>query len=134
MHPLPNLWPHAFLTAAGNSKKAAKKAAAEKMVSKLLSLSGCSEITWVGLNTAHSSSDQRRQLQHLPARPFFQLSVSTYSFCLTFHYADAQTERPIREPKELDGGDHLSTEKKPAEHPQHGLHSEDVGAVQGAGL
>ncbi|XP_040058517.2 interferon-inducible double-stranded RNA-dependent protein kinase activator A homolog isoform X1 [Gasterosteus aculeatus] len=32
--------------AAGNSKKAAKKAAAEKMVSKLQSLSGCSEITW----------------------------------------------------------------------------------------
>ncbi|XP_035859831.1 interferon-inducible double-stranded RNA-dependent protein kinase activator A homolog isoform X1 [Sander lucioperca] len=30
----------------GNSKKAAKMAAAEKMVSKLQSLSGCSEITW----------------------------------------------------------------------------------------
>ncbi|CAJ1079435.1 interferon-inducible double-stranded RNA-dependent protein kinase activator A homolog isoform X2 [Xyrichtys novacula] len=32
--------------AVGNSKKAAKKAAAEKMVGKLQSLSGCSEITW----------------------------------------------------------------------------------------
>lgn len=32
--------------AVGNSKKAAKKAAAEKMVEKLQSLSGCSEITW----------------------------------------------------------------------------------------
>ncbi|XP_028249394.1 interferon-inducible double-stranded RNA-dependent protein kinase activator A homolog isoform X2 [Parambassis ranga] len=32
--------------AVGNSKKAAKKAAAEKMVAKLQSLSGCSEITW----------------------------------------------------------------------------------------
>ncbi|KAM9851425.1 interferon-inducible double-stranded RNA-dependent protein kinase activator A homolog isoform 2-T2 [Aulostomus maculatus] len=32
--------------AVGNSKKAAKKAAAEKMVVKLQSLSGCSEITW----------------------------------------------------------------------------------------
>lgn len=35
------------LTAVGSSKKAAKKAAAEKMVAKLQSLSGCSEITWV---------------------------------------------------------------------------------------
>ncbi|XP_062313766.1 interferon-inducible double-stranded RNA-dependent protein kinase activator A homolog isoform X1 [Osmerus eperlanus] len=33
-------------TAMGNSKKAAKKAAAEKMVAKLQSLSGCPEITW----------------------------------------------------------------------------------------
>ncbi|XP_030613208.1 interferon-inducible double-stranded RNA-dependent protein kinase activator A homolog [Archocentrus centrarchus] len=32
--------------AVGNSKKAAKKTAAEKMVAKLQSLSGCSEITW----------------------------------------------------------------------------------------
>ncbi|XP_036966097.1 interferon-inducible double-stranded RNA-dependent protein kinase activator A homolog [Acanthopagrus latus] len=32
--------------AVGNSKKAAKKAAAEKMVVRLRSLSGCSEITW----------------------------------------------------------------------------------------
>uniref|UniRef100_A0A3Q0SMA4 Protein kinase, interferon-inducible double stranded RNA dependent activator n=1 Tax=Amphilophus citrinellus TaxID=61819 RepID=A0A3Q0SMA4_AMPCI len=32
--------------AVGNSKKAAKKTAAEKMVTKLQSLSGCSEITW----------------------------------------------------------------------------------------
>ncbi|XP_037345004.2 interferon-inducible double-stranded RNA-dependent protein kinase activator A homolog isoform X2 [Pungitius pungitius] len=32
--------------AAGNSKKAAKKAAAEQMVLKLQSLSGCSDITW----------------------------------------------------------------------------------------
>lgn len=32
--------------AIGNSKKAAKKSAAEKMVAKLKSLSGCSEITW----------------------------------------------------------------------------------------
>lgn len=32
--------------AVGNSKKAAKKAAAEKMMAKLQSLSGCSEITW----------------------------------------------------------------------------------------
>ncbi|XP_039861380.1 interferon-inducible double-stranded RNA-dependent protein kinase activator A homolog isoform X2 [Simochromis diagramma] len=30
----------------GNSKKAAKKVAAEKIVAKLQSLSGCSEITW----------------------------------------------------------------------------------------
>lgn len=34
-------------TAVGNSKKAAKKAAAEKMVAKLRSLSGSAEITWV---------------------------------------------------------------------------------------
>ncbi|KAG7467613.1 interferon-inducible double-stranded RNA-dependent protein kinase activator A [Solea senegalensis] len=33
--------------AVGNSKKMAKKAAAEKMVAKLQSLSGCSEITWM---------------------------------------------------------------------------------------
>uniref|UniRef100_A0A3Q3VQG7 DRBM domain-containing protein n=1 Tax=Mola mola TaxID=94237 RepID=A0A3Q3VQG7_MOLML len=32
--------------AAGNSKKVAKKAAAEKMVARLQSLLGCSEITW----------------------------------------------------------------------------------------
>lgn len=32
--------------AVGNSKKAAKKAAAEKIVAKLQNLSGCSEITW----------------------------------------------------------------------------------------
>lgn len=36
-----------FLTAVRNSKKRAKKAAAEKMVAKLQSLSGGSEITWV---------------------------------------------------------------------------------------
>ncbi|XP_019945146.1 interferon-inducible double-stranded RNA-dependent protein kinase activator A homolog isoform X2 [Paralichthys olivaceus] len=33
--------------AVGNSKKVAKKAAAEKMFAKLQSLSGCSEITWM---------------------------------------------------------------------------------------
>lgn len=33
-------------TAVGNSKKVAKRAAADKMVAKLQSLSGCSEITW----------------------------------------------------------------------------------------
>ncbi|XP_077583815.1 interferon-inducible double-stranded RNA-dependent protein kinase activator A homolog isoform X1 [Stigmatopora nigra] len=35
-------------TASGISKKAAKKAAADKMVAKLQSLSGSTEITWVG--------------------------------------------------------------------------------------
>lgn len=33
--------------AVGNSKKAAKKAAAEKMMEKLQSLSGCSEMAWI---------------------------------------------------------------------------------------
>ncbi|KAJ3591580.1 hypothetical protein NHX12_006713 [Muraenolepis orangiensis] len=33
-------------TAMGNSKKGGKKAAAEKMIAKLQSLSGCGEITW----------------------------------------------------------------------------------------
>jgi len=45
-HPVLNLL-SCVSTAMGNSKKAAKKTAAEKMVSKLQSLSGCSEITWV---------------------------------------------------------------------------------------
>lgn len=33
-------------TASGNSKKSGKKAAADKMIAKLRSLSGCGEITW----------------------------------------------------------------------------------------
>lgn len=38
---------HVYPIAMGNSKKVAKKAAAEKMVAKLQNLSGCPEITWV---------------------------------------------------------------------------------------
>ncbi|XP_055734649.1 interferon-inducible double-stranded RNA-dependent protein kinase activator A homolog [Salvelinus fontinalis] len=40
-------------TAMGNSKKVAKKAAAEKMVAKLQNLSGCPEITWTPKPSVH---------------------------------------------------------------------------------
>ncbi|XP_041857410.1 interferon-inducible double-stranded RNA-dependent protein kinase activator A homolog [Melanotaenia boesemani] len=53
--------------AVGNSKKAAKKAAAEKMMAKLQNLSGCSEITWtpkpsVRFDTIMNSTAERISL------------------------------------------------------------------------
>ncbi|XP_026151441.1 interferon-inducible double-stranded RNA-dependent protein kinase activator A homolog [Mastacembelus armatus] len=59
-------------TAIGNSKKAAKKAAAEKMVAKLQSLSGCSEITWMPKpsvrfeNLRNSSAEKMSLLRRNP--------------------------------------------------------------------
>ncbi|XP_071331014.1 interferon-inducible double-stranded RNA-dependent protein kinase activator A homolog [Trachinotus anak] len=58
--------------AVGNSKKAAKKAAAEKMVAKLQSLSGCSEITWTPKpsvrfeNLRNSSAEKMSLLRRNP--------------------------------------------------------------------
>ncbi|XP_029386538.1 interferon-inducible double-stranded RNA-dependent protein kinase activator A homolog isoform X2 [Echeneis naucrates] len=58
--------------AVGNSKKAAKKAAAEKMVAKLQSLSGCSEITWMPKpsvrieNLRNSSAEKMSLLRRNP--------------------------------------------------------------------
>ncbi|KAM4608603.1 interferon-inducible double-stranded RNA-dependent protein kinase activator A homolog isoform 2-T2 [Polymixia lowei] len=59
-------------TAVGNSKKAAKKAAADKMVTKLQSLSGCSEITWTPKpsvrfeNLRNSSAEKMSLLRRNP--------------------------------------------------------------------
>lgn len=47
---------------------------------------------------------------------------------------DPQTERQTWQSEKLDSGEDLLTEEKPAEHSQHRLHSDDVGAVQGARL
>ncbi|XP_022067001.1 interferon-inducible double-stranded RNA-dependent protein kinase activator A homolog [Acanthochromis polyacanthus] len=58
--------------AVGNSKKAAKKAAAEKMVAKLQSLSGCSEITWTPKpsvrfeNLRNSAAEKMSSLRRSP--------------------------------------------------------------------
>lgn len=58
--------------AVGNSKKAAKKAAAEKIVAKLQSLSGCSEITWTPQpsvrfeNLRNSSAEKMSLLRRNP--------------------------------------------------------------------
>lgn len=58
--------------ATGNSKKSAKKAAAEKMVAKLQSLSGCSEITWAPKpsvrfeNLRNSSAEKMSLLRRNP--------------------------------------------------------------------
>ncbi|KAM9347830.1 interferon-inducible double-stranded RNA-dependent protein kinase activator A homolog [Symphorus nematophorus] len=71
--------------AVGNSKKAAKKAAAEKMVAKLQSLSGCSEITWTPKpsvrfeNLRNSSSEKisllRRNPLSIPNTDYIQMML-----------------------------------------------------------
>lgn len=71
--------------AVGNSKKAAKKAAAEKMVEKLQSLSGCSEITWTPKpsvrfeNLRNSSGEKisllRRNPLSIPNTDYIQLML-----------------------------------------------------------
>lgn len=71
--------------ALGNSKKAAKKAAAEKMVAKLQSLSGCSEITWTPQpsvrfeNLRNSSAEKisllRRNPLSIPNTDYIQMML-----------------------------------------------------------
>uniref|UniRef100_UPI0037E83BEC interferon-inducible double-stranded RNA-dependent protein kinase activator A homolog isoform X1 n=2 Tax=Semicossyphus pulcher TaxID=241346 RepID=UPI0037E83BEC len=71
--------------AVGNSKKAAKKSAAEKMVAKLQSLSGCSEITWTPQpsvrfeNLRNSSAEKitllRRNPLSIPNTDYIQLML-----------------------------------------------------------
>ncbi|GLD67500.1 interferon-inducible double-stranded RNA-dependent protein kinase activator A [Lates japonicus] len=68
--------------AVGNSKKAAKKAAAEKMVAKLQSLSGCSEITWPSVrfeNLRNSSAEKisllRRNPLSIPNTDYIQMML-----------------------------------------------------------
>ncbi|KAG8000647.1 Interferon-inducible double-stranded RNA-dependent protein kinase activator A-like protein A, partial [Nibea albiflora] len=71
--------------AVGNSKKAAKKAAAEKMVAKLQSLSGCSEITWTPKpsvrfeNLRNSSAEKisllRRNPLSIPNTDYIQMML-----------------------------------------------------------
>ncbi|XP_035630035.1 interferon-inducible double-stranded RNA-dependent protein kinase activator A homolog [Oncorhynchus keta] len=59
-------------TATGNSKKVAKKAGAEKMLAKLLNVSGCPEITWIpkpGVrleNLRNSSAEKMSLLRRNP--------------------------------------------------------------------
>ncbi|KAM6934358.1 interferon-inducible double-stranded RNA-dependent protein kinase activator A homolog [Xenentodon cancila] len=72
-------------TALGNSKKAAKKAAAEKMVAKLQSLSGSSEITWtpkksvrfenIRSSTAEKISSLRRNPLSIPNTDYIQMML-----------------------------------------------------------
>lgn len=72
-------------TSLGNSKKAAKKAAAEKMVAKLQSLSGCSEITWTPQpsvrfeNLRNSSAEKisllRRNPLSIPNTDYIQMML-----------------------------------------------------------
>ncbi|XP_008304795.1 interferon-inducible double-stranded RNA-dependent protein kinase activator A homolog [Stegastes partitus] len=71
--------------AIGNSKKAAKKAAAEKMVAKLQSLSGCSEITWAPKlsvrfdnlrnSAAEKMSSLRRNPLSIPNTDYIQMML-----------------------------------------------------------
>ncbi|CAN9497729.1 unnamed protein product [Ophioblennius macclurei] len=71
--------------AAANSKKAAKKAAAEKMLAKLQSLSGCSEITWtpkpsvrfenIRNSTAEKISLLRRNPLSIPNTDYIQMML-----------------------------------------------------------
>ncbi|XP_071758826.1 interferon-inducible double-stranded RNA-dependent protein kinase activator A homolog [Centroberyx gerrardi] len=71
--------------AVGNSKKAAKKLAAEKMVAKLQSLSGCSEITWTPKpsvrfeNLRNSSAEKisllRRNPLSIPNTDYIQMML-----------------------------------------------------------
>ncbi|XP_035507182.1 interferon-inducible double-stranded RNA-dependent protein kinase activator A homolog isoform X2 [Scophthalmus maximus] len=71
--------------AVGNSKKGAKKAAAEKMIAKLQSLSGCSEITWMPKpsvrfeNLRNSSAEKmcllRRNPLSIPNTDYIQLML-----------------------------------------------------------
>lgn len=72
-------------TAIGNSKKAAKKAAAENMVAKLQNLSGCPEITWTPKpnvrfeNLRNSSAEKitllRRNPLSIPNTDYIQMIV-----------------------------------------------------------
>ncbi|XP_061579456.1 interferon-inducible double-stranded RNA-dependent protein kinase activator A homolog isoform X2 [Cololabis saira] len=72
-------------TALGNSKKSAKKAAAEKMVTKLQSLSGSSEITWapkpsvrfekIRNSTAEKISSLRRNPLSIPNTDYIQMML-----------------------------------------------------------
>ncbi|XP_068428552.1 interferon-inducible double-stranded RNA-dependent protein kinase activator A homolog isoform X2 [Clinocottus analis] len=69
----------------GNSKKGAKKAAAEKMVLKLQSLSGCSEITWTPKpsvrienlrnSSAETISSLRRNPLSIPNTDYIQMML-----------------------------------------------------------
>lgn len=71
--------------ATGNSKKVAKKAAADKMVARLQSLSGCSEITWtpkpsVRLENLRNSSAEkisllRRNPLSIPNTDYIQMML-----------------------------------------------------------
>ncbi|KAF7652034.1 hypothetical protein LDENG_00102310 [Lucifuga dentata] len=71
--------------AMGNSKKLAKKAAAEKMMTKLQSLSGCSEITWTPKpsvrfenfrnSTAEKISLLRRNPLSIPNTDYIQMML-----------------------------------------------------------
>ncbi|KAF6727138.1 Interferon-inducible double-stranded RNA-dependent protein kinase A-like protein A [Oryzias melastigma] len=71
--------------ATGSSKKAAKKAAAEKMMAKLQSLSGCSEITWnpkpnvrfdaIRSSTAEKINLLRRNPLSIPNMDYIQLML-----------------------------------------------------------
>ncbi|CAK6954218.1 interferon-inducible double-stranded RNA-dependent protein kinase activator A homolog [Scomber scombrus] len=71
--------------AVGNSKKSAKKAAAEKLVAKLQSLSGCSEITWAPTpsvrfeNLRNSSAEKisllRRNPLSIPNTDYIQMML-----------------------------------------------------------
>ncbi|KAM7380506.1 hypothetical protein PAMP_003796 [Pampus punctatissimus] len=71
--------------AVGNSKKSAKKAAAKKMVAKLQSLSGCSEITWAPTpsvrleNLRNSSAEKisllRRNPLSIPNTDYIQMML-----------------------------------------------------------
>ncbi|XP_059896612.1 interferon-inducible double-stranded RNA-dependent protein kinase activator A homolog isoform X1 [Gadus macrocephalus] len=70
-------------TAAGNSKKAGKRAAANKMIAKLQSLSGCGEITWapkpsirleeLRSSTAEKLSLLRRSPLSIPNTDYIQM-------------------------------------------------------------
>ncbi|XP_076025915.1 interferon-inducible double-stranded RNA-dependent protein kinase activator A homolog [Genypterus blacodes] len=72
-------------TAVANSKKAAKKAAAEKMVSKLQNMSGCPEITWtpepsvrfenLRNSTAEKMSLLRRSPLSIPNTDYIQIML-----------------------------------------------------------
>ncbi|CAB1417311.1 unnamed protein product [Pleuronectes platessa] len=71
--------------AVGNSKKVAKKAAAEKMFAKLQNLSGCSEITWMPTpsvrfeNLKNSSTEKmcllRRNPLSIPNTDYIQMML-----------------------------------------------------------
>ncbi|KAM6985432.1 interferon-inducible double-stranded RNA-dependent protein kinase activator A homolog [Aplochiton taeniatus] len=91
-------------TAIGNSKKAAKKAAAEKMVTKLQTLSGCAEITWTPKpivrfeNLRNSSAEKisllRRNPLSIPNTDYIQMILELskeQGFELTYFDIDELT-------------------------------------------
>ncbi|XP_029967747.1 interferon-inducible double-stranded RNA-dependent protein kinase activator A homolog isoform X1 [Salarias fasciatus] len=65
--------------AVANSKKSAKKASAEKMLAKLQSLSGCSEITWVR-QTSLSIHDLGGRPRHFKSVCVFQTPTPSVRF------------------------------------------------------